>query len=123
MLSKDGEVVSLVKAVPFTGQVESWLNGLVNAMRLSLRHLLHDAISIYDEKSKDQWIWDYPAQVALTASQVAWNAEVNTAFKKQEEGYENALKDLYKKLVRLVPFILYCSAYDYLFCFFCRFLN
>ena len=38
-------------------------------------------------------------QVALAGSQVWWATEVNLAFNRLEEGYENALKDYYKKQV------------------------
>ena len=37
--------------------------------------------------------------VALTGSQVFWTMEVNSAFARIEEGYENGLKDYYKKAV------------------------
>lgn len=66
--AKDGEYVALVKPVECVGQVESWLNGLVFAMRTSLRHLLHEAVISCDERPKDAWIWDFPAQVALTGN-------------------------------------------------------
>lgn len=42
---------------------------------------------------------DYPAQVALTGSQIWWTVEVVAAFVKLEEGYENALKDFFRKQV------------------------
>jgi dynein heavy chain len=42
---------------------------------------------------------DYQAQVALTGSQIWWTVEVCAAFAKLEEGYENALKDFYRKQV------------------------
>ena len=38
-------------------------------------------------------------QVALAGTQVWWTTEVNLAFNRLEEGYENALKDYYKKQV------------------------
>lgn len=89
-----------MKPIPCTGQVEGWLNALAEGMRSSLRNLLQDAVSIYEEKAKDAWIWDFPAQVTLTASQIAWNAEVTAAFHRLEEGYENSMKDLHRKQVR-----------------------
>jgi len=79
--------------------VEGWLNALAECMRSSLRSLLQDAVGVYEEKTKDAWIMDYPAQVTLTASQIAWNAEVSAAFQRLEEGYENAMKDLHRKQV------------------------
>jgi dynein heavy chain len=81
--------------------VEGWLNALADSMRVSLRLLLQDAVAILEEKTKDTWIWDFPAQVTLTASQIAWNAEVSAAFQRLEEGYENSMKDLHRKQVFL----------------------
>ena len=51
------------------------------------------------------------AQVALAGTQIWWTTEVNLSFARLEEGYENALKDYYKKQVcpfykhRYTPFI------------------
>ena len=39
-------------------------------------------------------------QVALCGTQIWWSTEVGIAFGRLEEGYENALKDYYKKQVR-----------------------
>lgn len=36
-------------------------------------------------------------QVALTCTQIWWTTEVGIAFTRLEEGYENAMKDYYKK--------------------------
>ena len=38
-------------------------------------------------------------QVALAGTQIWWTTEVNLSFARLEEGYENALKDYYKKQV------------------------
>ena len=38
-------------------------------------------------------------QVALAGTQIWWTTEVNLSFSRLEEGYENALKDYYKKQV------------------------
>ena len=40
-----------------------------------------------------------PPQVALCGTQIFWTTEVNSAFQRLEEGYENALKDYYKKQI------------------------
>lgn len=65
----------------------------------TVRYHLTEAVSAYEEKPRDQWIMEYPAQVALTGSQIWWTVEVCAAFAKLEEGYENALKDFYRKQV------------------------
>lgn len=53
----------------------------------------------YDEKPREAWLFDYPAQVALCGTQIWWTTEVNLAFSRLEEGYDNALKDYYKKQI------------------------
>ena len=42
---------------------------------------------------------DLCAQVALAGTQIWWTTEVNLSFARLEEGYENALKDYFKKQV------------------------
>ena len=58
-----------------------------------------ESVGSYEEKPRDQWLFDYPAQVALTGTQMWWTSEVNISFNRLEEGYENALKDYNKKQV------------------------
>lgn len=44
--------------------------------------------------------WASPlSKVALTCTQVWWTTEVGIAFARLEEGYENAMKEYYKKQV------------------------
>ena len=71
----------------------------MDAMRSTVRHELSEAVVSYEEKPRDQWLFDYPAQVALCGTQIWWTTEVVLAFGRLEEGYENALKDYYKKQV------------------------
>lgn len=42
-------------------------------------------------------------QVALTGTQIYWTVEVTAAFARLEEGYENALRDYYRKQVSVTP--------------------
>lgn len=71
----------------------------MDAMRSTVKHELSEAVVSYEEKPRDQWLFDYPAQVALCGTQIWWTTEVVLAFGRLEEGYENALKDYYKKQV------------------------
>uniref|UniRef100_A0A452UEK9 Dynein axonemal heavy chain 17 n=1 Tax=Ursus maritimus TaxID=29073 RepID=A0A452UEK9_URSMA len=69
-------------------------------MCATLRHEIPEAVVTYEEKPREQWIFDYPAQVrALTVTQVWWTTEVGLAFGRLEEGYENAIKDYNKKQI------------------------
>ena len=87
-----------------TPQVEVWLNKLLDSMQSTIRHEMTEAVISYEDKPRDQWLFEPPAQVALAGTQVWWTTEVNIAFARLEEGYENALKDYYKKQVHTLQF-------------------
>ncbi|KAJ8945230.1 hypothetical protein NQ318_011210 [Aromia moschata] len=93
------ETIPFVKNCDCSGKVEQWLNGLIDAMRETLHHCFGEAVAAYDEKPRETWIFDYPAQPALCGTQIWWAAETNMAFAKLEEGYENALKDYQRKQI------------------------
>jgi dynein heavy chain len=97
MYSGEGEYVPFHANCDCVGPVESWLNKLVDTMKKTLKSLLADAVVTYEEKPREQWIFDYPAQVILAGTQIWWSTEVNVAFARVEEGYENAIKEYYKK--------------------------
>lgn len=44
-----------------------------------------DAVVAYEEKPREQWLFDYPAQVSLCGTQIWWTTEVNIAFSRLEE--------------------------------------
>ncbi|CAG9135931.1 unnamed protein product [Plutella xylostella] len=99
MIAKDGELVPFHGTCDCTGPVEIWLNRLQDIMRSTIRHYFGEAIVTYEEKPRDQWLFDFMAQVSLCGTQIWWTTEVNIAFARLEEGYDNALKDYYKKQV------------------------
>ncbi|NWU29126.1 DYH17 protein, partial [Dyaphorophyia castanea] len=99
MFSRDGEYVPFDADCDLSGQVEVWLNRLLERMRSTLRNLIPQALGTYEEKPREQWVFDYPAQVALTCTQIAWTSEVGVAFASLEKGYENAVKDYNKKQI------------------------
>ncbi|KFP28854.1 Dynein heavy chain 17, axonemal, partial [Colius striatus] len=99
MVSRDKECVPLNAECDLSGQVEVWLNRVLESMRCTLRQLIPKALLTYEEKPREQWVFDYPAQVALTCTQIWWTTEVGIAFSRLEEGYENAMKDYNKKQI------------------------
>uniref|UniRef100_A0A5F9CH25 Dynein axonemal heavy chain 17 n=1 Tax=Oryctolagus cuniculus TaxID=9986 RepID=A0A5F9CH25_RABIT len=101
MYSKEDEYVDFDQECDLSGQVEVWLNRVLDRMCATLRHEIPEAVVTYEEKPREQWIFDYPAQVALTCTQIWWTTEVGMAFARLEEGYENAIKDYNKKQVQL----------------------
>nr|XP_018673081.1 dynein beta chain, ciliary [Ciona intestinalis] len=99
MYSKEEEYVDFDEPCELVGQVEVWLNRLKDTQRSTVRHQIQESVVAYEEKARDQWLFDYPAQVALAGSQIWWTTEVGIAFEKLEEGFENAMKDYNKKQV------------------------
>ncbi|XP_076154706.1 dynein axonemal heavy chain 17-like isoform X2 [Alosa pseudoharengus] len=99
MYSQDNEYVGFDKDCDCSGQVEMWLNRVLDRMVETLRAEFGEAVQTYEEKAREQWLFDYPAQVALATTQIWWTTEVGIAFARQEEGYENAIKDYFKKQI------------------------
>lgn len=50
-----------------TLQVEVWLNRVLERMRSTLRNLMPQALGTYEDKPREQWVFDYPAQVGAAA--------------------------------------------------------
>ncbi len=85
MIAKDGEYVEFNESADCNGPVEVWLNRVQDRMRSSLRLYMGDAVVAYEEKPREQWLFDYPAQVSLCGTQIWWTTEVNIAFSRLEE--------------------------------------
>ncbi|XP_067860408.1 dynein axonemal heavy chain 9-like [Heptranchias perlo] len=99
MYSKEHEYVNFKEPCDCSGQVEAWLNQVLDSMRDTVRHEMTEGVVAYEEKPRDQWLFDYPAQAALTCTQIWWTTEVGISFARLEEGYENTMKEYYKKQV------------------------
>ncbi len=103
MNSKDGdEYVPFHQEFMCVGAVENWLARLVQRMRDTLKEILGRAKFAADhwdvEKPRYKWQQDYPAQIALTASQIIWTEEVNAQFDSFQDGNEQAMKEYAKVL-------------------------
>ncbi|EHH25255.1 hypothetical protein EGK_09043 [Macaca mulatta] len=92
MYSKEDEYMDFDQDCDLSGQVEVWLNRVLDRMCSTLRHEIPEAVVTYEEKPREQWILDYSAQIW-------WTTEVGLAFARLEEGYENAIKDYNKKQI------------------------
>ncbi|XP_041937573.1 dynein heavy chain 11, axonemal [Alosa sapidissima] len=99
MYSREREYVPFSEPCVCEGQAESWLNALEATMRRTVRQEIMEAVSAYEDKPRDQWLLDFPAQVVLTGSQIWWATDVGIAFERVEEGFETALKDYNKKQI------------------------
>ncbi|XP_042345657.1 dynein axonemal heavy chain 11 [Plectropomus leopardus] len=99
MYSKEREYVPFQTECCCYGPVEAWLTTLEGSMKECVRGHLSEAVSVYEDRPREQWILDYPAQVALTGSQIWWSSDMELVFKRLEEGFESALKDYNKKQI------------------------
>ncbi|XP_072311900.1 dynein axonemal heavy chain 9 [Eucyclogobius newberryi] len=99
MFSREDEYVPFNQPCDCSGQVEVWLNAVLETMRSTVRHQMTEAVMAYEDKPRDQWLLDFPAQVALTGTQIWWASDVGVAFARLEEGYDGALKEYLKKQV------------------------
>ncbi|XP_056236518.1 dynein axonemal heavy chain 11 isoform X2 [Seriola aureovittata] len=99
MYSKEREYVTFQTECYCYGPVEEWLTGLEESMKECVRGNLSEAVSVYEDRPREQWILDFPAQVALTGSQIWWSNDMELVFKRLEEGFESALKDYNKKQI------------------------
>lgn len=41
-----------------------WLMTLLKCMQATIRHELSEGVVSYEEKPRDQWLFDFPAQVS-----------------------------------------------------------
>lgn len=98
MQSKENdEIVGFSGPCDCSGKVEIWLNRLTDKMRETLQELFQKSVEAYEDKPREVWVFDWPAQPALCTTQIWWTTEVNNAFYKLEKGYENSLRDYQKK--------------------------
>ena len=75
MYSKESEKVDFPSSCDLSGQVEAWLNRLLDKMRETVRYCLAEAINAYEEKPRELWVQDYPAQIGR-------NLKINISFPK-----------------------------------------
>ena len=100
MKSKENdEIVNFQSPCDCSGKVEIWLNRVTDAMRKTLHELFMKSVIAYEDKPREVWVFDWPAQPALCTTQIWWTTEVNAAFAKLEEGYENSLRDYQRKQI------------------------
>jgi dynein heavy chain len=92
---RNGERVELSSPHSCNGQAENWLTGLTKAARETMVALTAEALvaSADTSRSREDWIHDLPAQVAILASQVVWTSAVELAFKRYESGNDSALRN------------------------------
>ncbi|KAM6104169.1 LOW QUALITY PROTEIN: dynein axonemal heavy chain 11 [Theristicus caerulescens] len=97
--SREKEYIPFYEGWGCSGQVESWLQCLEETVHRTVCLRIMEAILVYEEKQREEWVFDCPAQVALTGSQIWWVSDVEMAFGRLEESLASALKDCPRKQV------------------------
>ena len=96
MIAKDGERVPLSEPFTMEGEVENYLNNLTLSMQTSLKTILSEAIekaaSWEIETPRHEWLFNYPAQLCITGTQIYWTDETQMALEEYEGGQEDAVK-------------------------------
>jgi len=60
MFAKDGEDLDFPRDCDLGGQVEVWLNRLLEMQCETVHYWLTDSVTAYEERSREQWILDFP---------------------------------------------------------------
>ncbi len=113
-IAKDGEVMQFESPFVAKGAVEQWLNDCTEHMKQQLRLLvdraLGEAVHWSVDRPRHQWLFNYPAQVVLSAVHVVWTEETETALDEHENGNPDAMKAHLKvctdRLERLIGLVL-----------------
>lgn len=103
MLAKDGEVVPFMAPYLIHGAVEVWLGALVSVIQDNLKEELYRALdsagSWESDQPREEWVANYPAQIALLASQIVWTEETEGVLEDAESGQEESVKTYLKTCV------------------------
>lgn len=83
MLSDEEEYIVLsAKIYPADakGIVEKWLSQVERLMKISLRNIAKESVIAYFTAVREEWIFSWPGQIVLCASQIHWTNEVCESF-------------------------------------------
>ncbi|CAM9120279.1 unnamed protein product [Sphacelaria rigidula] len=96
MIAKDGERVPFHALFRMTGAVETWLTRLVTWMQTTLILNLDDALreaALWEvDKPREEWLFGFPAELALLAGQIIWTEECERSLEEYENGADDAVK-------------------------------
>ena len=96
MIAKDGGEVRLHENFVMEGKVKGYLNRLTESMRKSLKVILSNvvkkAVNWEIDTPRHEWLFNYPAQLCITGTQIYWTDEMQQALEEYEGGQEDAVK-------------------------------
>jgi dynein heavy chain len=79
MFSREGECVPFEAPVEAKGNIEVWLQRLVEGMQATMKAIIRRAHREVYEQELEAFIFGHPAQVALLGLQFQWTAEMQAA--------------------------------------------
>lgn len=92
-LTKEEEIIGMLSAeeeyVPMSGKiypadakgmVEKWLCQVEEMMVASLRDIAQDSVIAYFTSIREEWMFNWPGQIVLAATQIHWTNEVTESF-------------------------------------------
>ncbi|KAK4494288.1 hypothetical protein PRZ48_014586 [Zasmidium cellare] len=109
LTSREGETVMLRNPISLiqTPKINDWLRALENGMRETLSELLVEAVAEYEALEQDDqtgfesYIYKYPAQIVVLATQAHWTSRVGAAL---QQGAD-ALQKLFEVQVNKLKFL------------------
>ncbi|KAI3432720.1 hypothetical protein D9Q98_004263 [Chlorella vulgaris] len=79
MFSREGECVPLEAPVEAKGNIEVWLQRLVEGMQSTMKAIIKRAHRRVHEMQLEEFLFSHPAQVALLGLQFQWTADTQAA--------------------------------------------
>eukprot|EP00955_Chlamydomonas_euryale_P103513 365498-Chlamydomonas_euryale.AAC.1 len=79
MFSQQSECVEFERAVEARGNIEVWLQRLVDSMQDTVKQIIKRAVRNVGEMSLEDFLFSHPAQIALLGIQFQWTAETQAA--------------------------------------------
>ncbi len=102
MYSEEMEYVSWPATFTCEGAVEVWLYNLTNHTHDALTVRTTECVGAFDEKPREQFIFDWCAQLVSVICRIVYTEDVNWSFEQLEEGNENAMRDYNKKQIDIL---------------------
>lgn len=79
MFSQQAECVEFEHAVEAKGNIEVWLQRLVDAMQDSVKQIIKRAVRNVHEMPLEDFVFGHPAQISLLGIQFQWTADTQAA--------------------------------------------
>jgi hypothetical protein len=77
MLSRNRELFLFDRQVKMGKKIEGWLSNVEDAMRVSVKKHMKNAILRFANQPLEEWICDYPQQVAISVIHLVISQEIN----------------------------------------------